>query len=1192
MFLKAISLEGFKSFPDPQHISFQPGITNIVGPNGCGKSNVTDAVRWVLGEQSAKSLRGDKMEDVIFNGTANRNRMSFAEVSIHFDNQDRRLPMQADQVVITRRYYRSGDSEYLINQQVCRLKDVRELLADTGIGKDGYSVIEQGRVDDILSSHSQARRKIFDEAAGIVKYKMRKTEAEQKLERTDRDWQRLEDIGREMDRRLKPLARQAEEANAYEALAHELRDLDVFFTIKDIAKEEMAAQATAANMRSLDQDLTAAEVAEAKLRDKRAVLRSQVIEEAQAAKALEQLFQEKSRNLATLTEEHVLTNERLRQAGQRFKEIEEEKAALNQASGNLQEKVQEREAHRARLLAKAAEYQKKLTALEAMFATKQAALDAQNQAHQARLDEVQTLRENLFQDRSQLFAWKKDIEHIQEQAAEYDQQWRDWQDKVEDRTATLEQLHQTKEAMEHRQQELQVQVRQLQEKLHTQQEQLTRLDTSLSRLATTREQNAYRLQTLKKWEVEREGYHQAVRAISQEATRDPAFAEGLFGPVAEIIEVDKRYETAVEMALGCAIHNLVTDRADTAARFIAWLKQESAGRETFLPLDQIQARTLPEQDYRRARQCRGFLGCLAEFMTCPVSPELLPAYLGGRILLAEDLDRARELARHLELRYKVVSLEGDVVNPGGSMTGGRKWQGLSGLLGRSQDIAQLETALVKLAEDRQETEKQREAGLREKNDLAAQLQQVQEEAKNLQIHLAESLSAKTQTEQVLEEYQKIQAKMQSDHEALSGKLQERQAQVATQTLKIEDWEKQLRVLEAQIDQEQTDATDLQDLENLRQDIMSVKVSLGTVQEAGKGIENLKKELIAEDQERQHRLQQLAQEKRDLMRQQSDWQDQVKRSREAKSELEAGLEQLQVQRQQLQETGSQKQDADQRLLQELEQARDKISRLEREKDRYQQACEHREEKLTQAKNHIWEEYRLSYRQAKDLAQSLELPEKSRKNLPILKAKMREMPAVNHSAPQDYAELKARYELLNQQKQDIVKTRGQLTRVIDELADAMRRQFAESLEGINEEFQVCFRELFSGGRATLAPAEGDLLDCDIEIKAQPPGKRLQSLRLLSGGEKALTAIALLFAIFRQRPAPFCILDEVDSALDEGNVLRFADFIKKYASSTQFILITHRKGTMESAQRLYGVTMKERGVSGIYSLQLEEGKQYAQA
>lgn len=1191
MYLKAVEIQGFKSFPTRQYIEFHSGLTAIVGPNGCGKSNVTDAVRWVLGEQSAKSLRGAKMEDVIFNGTSTRKPMSSAEVSIYIDNSDHSLDFDYDTLVVTRRYYRSGESEYLINQKSCRLRDIRELFADTGIGQDGYSIIEQGRVDEILSERSEDRRKVFDEAAGIVKYKMRKREAERKLLRTDDNLQRLEDLSGEMERQLKPLAKQAKEAQIYKMLASEVRDLDIYLSVLAIQEEEHKEKDRVRYYASLLKDITVLEEEKDKLHSERSELLANRKKREIKGDQLNEHFNEKTKSLALLAEEKALAAERERAAKKRIEDIHSELKKTDFSTENLEGKLKQRDDHRLRLVERQSAGKARLAECESELAGLEEKLSSIEREEATRRERLTILQDLIFSNRSQVFALNREFDQgciRKEELVE------NLSIEEENLALQVEKKSQIKTALESTAlllSEQEILLKEASLEHEKQIESIGRVEKRISEENQLIQQKDYQLNTLKRLEENREGYHQAVRAISRQIEKNPLFGEGLVGPVAELIVVEEAYELAIETALGGSLHNLVTEDSRAATKFIEWLKDTKEGRETFLPLDRIVSRRLSQSELRRVEGKQGYLGTVDEFMSCREDLSPLLEYLGGRIILADHLASAQAISDAVNKQIKVVTLEGDVVNPGGSMTGGRTSKGLSGLISRSREIDEIEFFLQEhllIAEQNKKELAEQKALLQERSEYIQKISLKRNEVVEKKRQLEEE---KLLHETIIEERKPQLLAVKKEIEILGKRITEisvKKEALSEELLAYEDEKDKISALLSE--REQDDTAEKLHREKLREEITELKVSLGSTEEAIKGIEELKKQLLEENRRQGEERLQLEKEEADLK---EDLERGI-RERHLRDErekiIQMELKAISSEQANLKKENEAHVNRELMIFERSEQISSQLNSMEAEKERARGRQERYEEKLIREKNRIWEEYHLSFNQARDLVKDLELEDKSMARLKTLKEKLRALPPVNHSAPEDYEKLNARYELMIEQKKDVVNSRKQLTKVIEELESAMRKQFIQELQAINEDFQQCFAQLFSGGKATISPGEGDLLECDIEIKAQPPGKRLQSLSLLSGGERALTAIALVFAIFRQKPAPFCFLDEVDSALDESNVIRFAEFIQAYTDTTQFIVVTHRKGTMEAASRLYGVTMKERGVSSILSLDLSEGSLFA--
>lgn len=1190
MYLSALEIHGFKSFPTRQFVEFHPGYTCIVGPNGCGKSNVTDAVRWVLGEQSAKSLRGEKMQDVIFNGTDERSRMSFAEVSMHINNQDGFFYLPQEELIITRRYYRSGESEYFLNNQTCRLKDITELFADTGLGKGGYSLIEQGRVDEILSENTDDRRKVFDEAAGIVRYKMRKRESERKLARAEDDLLRINDLSREMLRNLKPLEKQAEEALNYKKIAAELRNLDITLSIKNLAEAEEEVLLNREQDENLEVELNETSRALNELNEERGQILQKRKEMQEQAEELQEKFKRVTRELAHLAEQKALSEDALERGKKRLKDLDPEIAELQDNCNSLRERLKRRVEHRQDLEKRQASFSQELENLQIEASAIEQELSLKGQAEAEREKQIAALKEELFLKRSEKIAKETEVKTQAEEREEDNSELINLQNSLALQENVLDKLRQ--ESIEY-----QKQVKELEEKSsncnkqsENLKEQLTANSAELLKYEQELKQREYSLSTLERLEENREGYHFAVKNLSRKINEDALFGRGFIGPVAELLQVEEKYELATEMCLGPRLHNLVCQSKEEAARFIAWLKAEKAGRETFLPLDNIESRSFSPDELERLEEIPGYLGSLADVLQVDPELDLLRKHLGGRIILAEDLDSALAISEAGQRRIKVSSLGGEIIHPGGSLTGGSTTKGSSGLISRSREIseekAQIESLNLKISELRERREQQSKV-FAEKNaegkSLESRLAEISQQSRNL--------SADLQLKEQLKKDREIDLKLLSNKLASWVTKQESdEAALQIMAVEIEELQKTIKESEEKkLIPEATKTAEEKNLAQIREKITDSKVSQASVREAIKGLDELSEQLQRELASSQEQILKLEAEKHSLEKNLKKQSAFLLNSETEEQQKEAESTQIIEAQEKLKEANTRLALLESENFQKSESVNTRYNSLQRQKERSKARSERLQEKLFAEKNRIWEEYRLSYNQAKEFAATIELSGASEKRLKVLREELREMPAVNHAAPEQYKELKERYDLIAEQKKDIMQSKEQLFGVIHELEEAMREQFEQEFEAINKEFQLCFNELFSGGSAKIKLAEGDVLESEIEIQAQPPGKRLQSLSLLSGGERALTAIALIFAIFRRKPAPFCFLDEVDSALDEANIVRFADFIRSYTKNTQFVIVTHRKGTMEAADRLYGVSMKERGVSDIISLALSEGEQY---
>ena len=1181
MYLKSIEIQGFKSFANRILFEFHNGITGIVGPNGSGKSNVADAVRWVLGEQRVKQLRGGSMQDVIFAGTEIRKPQGFAYVAITLDNSDHQLPIDYDEVKVSRRLYRSGESEYKINGSACRLKDISELFYDTGIGKEGYSIIGQGQIDKILSGKPEERRELFDEAAGIVKFKRRKAIAQKKLEDEKQNLVRVNDILSELEKQVGPLAKQAETAKKYLALKEEQKRFDVNLflleseqstkqledlkqkeaivsgDLQDVTAQSEHLKETYAKLEQevaqLDSALTEkrnqmnqAEMLKGNLEGQINVLKEQINTEKMNAEhirsrieAIGHSLEEKQEQIRKYQEDNAGIAES-EQASRAMQETAE--AALMALDENLMLMEQQIEDARNRVIAGMSE---------------SASIHARDQRYEAMLEQVQVRRSEVCQ---KLLKFKSD-ESVQDEQIETERK------KLAQTTARLEELELAQTECEGQMSQCEQEVRRLTRALNEKQQEY--------RTAYTK------LESLKNLAERYEGYGGSIRRVMEVRDR----VRGIRGVVADLVTTEKKYETAIETALGGSIQNVVTDSEQTAKQLIEYLKKNRYGRVTFLPLTSIGQNggfSKPE-----ALKEPGVIGLASELVHVEPEYQVLAKYLLGRVVVADTIDHAIALARKFKYSLRIVTLEGELLSAGGSMTGGA-FKNSSNLLGRRRELEELEAACQKALESSDRI--QEELTL---NEGLAQQKKEELEAINKE-HYEVSLQANTRQmsvaqledkrEEIRESYQDLamenkqmesqiseieagRKKLAAEQETLKKDSEQETARMETVTGELEQQKK--------IREEKAKALEAIRLEtaNLKQKVDFVQENIGRVEQEMKTL-----------QEEQNTLQEHGTDSGSVIGEKnaeiSRLQGLITHAEEEKQKIAADIEAQTA----LKEEKSGQQKA---FFGKREELSGRIGSLDKELFRLQGQKEKLEERRESQISYLWDEYELTPGSAKELR----IPELSslaeiRKRIDELKASVRALGSVNVNAIEDYKEISERYEFMKTQHDDLVEAEATLQGIIQELDTGMRRQFEEKFAEIRKEFDRVFKELFGGGHGTLSLQEDeDILEAGIQIIAQPPGKKLQNMMQLSGGEKALTAISLLFAIQNLKPSPFCLLDEIEAALDDSNVDRYASYLHKLTKNTQFIVITHRRGTMVASDRLYGITMQEKGVSTLVSVNLIE-------
>jgi len=1185
MYLKRIELAGFKSFADKTELEFVNGITAVVGPNGSGKSNISDGIRWVLGEQSAKSLRGGKMEDIIFAGSDARRAVNYGEVSLTLDNSDGSLPLEYNEVTVTRRVHRSGDSEYMINKQACRLRDITELFMDTGIGKEAYSIIGQGRIEEILSTRSEDRRGIFEEASGIVKYKSRKKEAKRKLDDTEQNLLRIHDLVTELEDQVEPLRKQSEVALHYKELKEKLKSKEISLYVHQIETLHKAWSESTAKLEGLTQEQLKLSAVVSK---HDALLESDRLQLREIEKELDELHQ----SMLQISEEVEKCEGYSEVIKERIRHNEQTALAVEQSITTSDERIMSLSKEEVALRSKAAELEERLKELRVKLQAEE--LRMQGVATGSTQDEEERLKGDLLtvlstgaQLRNEIrYAQQQQesLQHRMERIGEEEAKWQQQQRSLDGRRHELEQklanLLNDYEKLRTKMLQEADEARKLNVDIESTTSQLRRLEQKL-------DSDLSRRDTLKEMQDAMDGFMLGVKEILKAARRPQGGIDGVHGAVAELIIVPQRIEVAVETALGGALQHIVMQDERTARAAISYLKQRQLGRATFLPLDVIRGRRLSESDRRVIAEMDGFVGVAAELVQTEDRYKEIVFNLLGTVLLAENLEQANRIAARCQYRYRVVTLEGDVVNAGGSMTGGSLQKKGANLLGRHRQIEQLDEDIRSL---KAQIEQQRLSLNDMRKEASIRSQNAEQAREKLEQKRFEEQGVKSEQQQLMQEM-----KFLSEQQALS--LSDKQSQTAQQ-----------EAAAAQIEEAQ-------------QKLAELAVKEAALQEAIKQAEQRRKSNETEKEELQTQLTDLKINAAKLDQEYSNYEDQAARLREDINRAKQELKLQQQQKEQLQEQAKSLQEESVKQTTRLVQLREskqacsdrtdsyrlkrveKLNGLEQGESATKEqriALRNIDEQIRQTEivlnrqdveldhtiKKLSEEYGFSYEMAKQEYPPAEDIASVELDVRDLKRKISSLGEINLGAIEEYERVKERFDFLSEQKNDLMEAKATLYEVIKEMDDEMSKRFKQTFEEIRKHFIVVFGKLFGGGRADLILVEPtNILETGIDIVAQPPGKKLQNLQLLSGGERALTAIALLFAILQVKPVPFCVLDEVEAALDEANVARFAQYLREFSDLTQFIVVTHRKGTMEEADVLYGVTMEEGGVSKLVSVRLEE-------
>ena len=1181
MYLKSIEVQGFKSFANKILFEFHNGITGIVGPNGSGKSNVGDAVRWVLGEQSAKSLRGASMQDVIFSGTENRKPMGFASVSITMDNSDHKLPIEFDEVTVTRRVYRSGESEYRINGSACRLKDINELFYDTGIGKEGYSIIGQGQIDKILSGKPEERRELFDEAVGIVKFKRRKAAAQKKLEDERQNLVRVNDILSELTRQLTPLEKQAETAKIYLKKRDELKVLDVnmFLLEMEESRTELAAleEKLAISERDLkenSQKYESIRIEYDRLEEKIGGLDGQIDSE-RARNNENQLKRQQLAGQMDVLREQIRSVETSRKNQlERLETIEKD----------LTERKKELEASRLELNGlkeerKQAQEEEEDTSVENDAI--EASISHLNREIEGDKSEIIRILNQRASTKGKIQRYDTMMEQNQIRRAEVSQRLLRLRSEENEQEDSLKELQEKYETVSEKIEDLTEESRTYEEAVEKIRRELVRQNQQAEQGQTAFHREASRLESLKNITERYDGYGNSIRRCMEQKSREP----GLLGVVADLIKVEKAYEVAIETALGGSIQNIVTSDEDTAKRMIDFLKKNKFGRATFLPLTSVGLRGGFTDN--GALKEPGVIGLASTLVQADQQYEGLVRYLLGRVVVADTIDHAVALARKYRYSLRIVTLEGELLSPGGSMTGGA-FKNSSNLLGRRREIEELEESVKLLKKDL--------------DDLNQAIDENRSKRNALRDKIA-ALAEKLQKEYLVQNTAKMEiSQMESRRdETASGyhHLKDEAVEIETQMAEIKEEKHRIQEeLDASVKQEQ----ELND--RIEKNQKALKEEQANLTEQKQRFENVHLKLAGflqkEDFLKQN-TSRIEREVRTLNEEKVSVQKKMEDGEKETLEKEENLKKIQ---ETIDSGADVQKEAEEkiRVLTEEKNAcmvtqkgffteREALTEQKSLLDKENFRLSARQEKLVESRdariNDIWEQYELTPGSAREMKrEEYQEMNQLKKAVLDLKNEIRSLGSVNVNAIEEFKEISERHSFLKGQHDDLVESEKALLGVIDDLDAGMRRQFEENFVKIQTEFDKAFRQLFGGGHGKLELVEGeDILEAGVRIIAQPPGKKLQNMILLSGGEKALTAIALLFAIQNLKPSPFCLLDEIEAALDESNVARYANYLHKLTKNTQFIIITHRRGTMAAADRLYGITMQEKGVSALVSVNLIE-------
>lgn len=1181
MILKTLEMQGFKSFPDKTVLSFGKGITAVVGPNGSGKSNISDAVRWVLGETSTKNLRGSKMEDVIFGGTSARKPVGFAQVRLTLDNSDKTLKDKGDTVTVSRCYYRSGESEYKIDGEVVRRRDVHELFMDTGLGADGYSIVGQGKIDSIISAKNEDRRELFEEAAGISRFRHKRTDAQRRLDQAQENLVRLLDILGELESRVGPLKVQSEKAAQFIKLSDEKKTLEIGVWINKIKKFTNELREQEHKIDAANESYTICE---------------------NELKSIEN-------EIESALEETVKINAKIDEIRNTAAEYDEQALKKDGEASVLEATLSHNEETVGRLKNDIDTVAKGNDAIDAGIAEKQALIEQCAQRAQERRAQLQAVTEETQRILSSNEEFSKRSSELNSRLASLTMQLSDYRVKLTQAQSSMEEIESRKDEADAAALELQEEIKAEQEnqaqsartlaalnsrieentnalngfnlKLKGKTDKAQQLKTRLDQITSALSEKRSRAKMLSDLEKNMEGYSGAVKAVVRHA--QSGALGGIHGVLSQLIQVENEYSTAVEVALGAAMQNIVTSTEADAKRAINYLKANHLGRATFLPISNIKGRTLDEKDLA---DHLGFVAVASDLVDCDANYKQIISNLLSRVVIADDMDSAIGIAKEYKNRFKIVTLDGQVINPGGSMTGGSRAKG-AGILSRANMIEDLLSEAKKLEAEQQKLSAEYKAAFEDANHAAASMQAAQ----------ADLMTAKEDLIRAEGEEQRIREKL----ETLGNRLSVLQSEKDNAGARIAQFKKESESAQQGADEVQAKISETEsEIARVTGDAQGTQEKREELRKTAEEI-NLELVTLAKDsQAASLSIEELQSRKSTQSDRVGEIEKEIASIREKSDVLKMQIEQIKQQAQALRERSGSSANEIAELIESrngLDKRSSELRTLERNKSQEREKLSAEivrldERKIAMRKEYdelndmLFEQYELTRREAEALDIQIENMDAAKKRLHEIKVAIKKLGSINVGAIEEYKEVSERYEFLKEQIDDIEKSKSELSKIIEDLTSSMSEKFMTQFNRINEEFKQCFADFFGGGKGEIVLEEPDnCLESPIEIKIQPPGKSVQNINLFSGGEKSLAALALLFSVLRVTPSPFCIYDEVEAALDDVNVERFAKYMRKMTDKTQFISITHRRGTMEEADVLYGVTMQEKGVSKLLELQSAE-------
>ena len=1181
MYLKRLELQGFKSFADKTILEFKPGITSVIGPNGSGKSNISDAIRWVLGEQSMKSLRGAKSEDIIFAGTQSRKSLGFAEVSIVIDNSDAKLPIEYSEVTVTRKLYRNGETGYFINKTPCRLKDILELFMDTGIGKDGYSIIGQGKIDEILSNKSEDRRHIFEEAAGIVKYRTRKQESEKKMEQTKLNLLRINDILTEIEGNIEPLKAQSEKAKQYLNLREELKNIEVGLfvyninTYKEKLEQIIKDEEIMTSQRNTENEkLTSIQSLKDSLKQELDEITTQI-------EQMQNIGFESTNKIEKINSEIGISKERIQNNIANKERLESEIQELKTRIGELQEEEKQRQEKKANLFQNKEKFEEELKQKETELAKLTKTLSDKELEIEAKKQKIETNTDKKYEVLADINTQEANYENLEKRKKTL---------KIE-----LENIISELDSTRDNKQELSKKFYEIQSKRNivsnNLQQETTEKESCMNKIKDFEEEinklnyqmnmKDARHKFLLETEKEKEGYIKSVKELLLDCDKNSQLKKGMHGVLANLISVNKEYELAIEMCLGQALQNVVTETEEDAKKLVEHLRNNNLGRASFLPISSIRGKRIENVI---SNGMKGVIGIASDLVKCDKKYTQIVLNLLGRTVVVEDMNIGISLAKMNNYSFRIVTLKGDVISSSGSITGGSVATKTVNILGRSREIEELEKEIKKLSKKIEEITLQKRKYLESITEVIEKVAGLEKELQDIEIVYAAENQKMVSIEENIYKLEQRRDKLKEEELSINKQKEESIKQKEEKEQEVEKLNSEIKSLSEEVEQFATVNKDNQKyIDDLNFDITNLKISVSSFIESEASIEEfverIRQEILNNNnniENKNNTLNQAIKENAELQTKIDNLNSEIEQIKAEVNNSSENIEKLKQLRTEKNELLDKKEEEITNQFSILEGLKEQIVKMDFKKTKLEQDIE-------QLINTLWDEYEITpnnageYKKPNNIAQA-------QKEVSSIREKIKDLGSINIDSIEEYKKISERYDFMCEQRLDLENTVAKLRKVISEMTQTMEQQFKEKFEIINKNFNEVFIELFGGGKAELILTDEDnVLECGIDIRVQPTGKKLQNMMLLSGGEKAFTAIALLFAILKINPAPFCILDEIEAALDDVNVYRFAEYLKKFSQASQFLVITHRKGTMEVADTVYGVTMEENGISKLLSMKL---------